>query len=98
MPEVSCIHPDCAARMPRRVNYCPYCGASQVREAMVMPAKAGANASPRMTVPVPTPTPAPAQAAPAREPAQATKRESRSGGLGFWIVALLVVFSFWISL
>lgn len=85
MPHVACIHPDCAARMPRRVNFCPACGAAQsVQERAPLPVQR----------PRPASIPVPAKAQP---PASPPAKPERRTGIGFWIVALAVVFSFWLS-
>lgn len=44
------------------------------------------------------PNPTPARAPTAHGTTPVPVKESGRGGIGFWIVALLVVFSFWISL
>jgi hypothetical protein len=92
MPDVRCIHPDCAARMPRRVNFCPACGARQSVEApraVSPPQRPAARAAPATTAPMPAArTPAPP--VPARQ-------AGRRSGIGFWIVALALMFSVWLS-
>jgi anti-sigma factor RsiW len=93
MPEVSCSHPDCLARMPRRVNFCPVCGARQEAKALprVLPVRAVAEAPPAPAVrSAPTVPVAPA----ARVKVPAPERKT---GIGFWIVALAVMFTFWLS-
>lgn len=81
MQAIRCSHPDCTARMPRRVNFCPWCGARQVREEVKRP----------VAQPVPVAVPAPPRRQPVPAPAE------RKTGIGFWIVALAIVFSFWLS-
>ncbi|MEX5748639.1 hypothetical protein [Massilia sp. X63] len=73
-----CIGPQCGRLMPRRVNFCPWCGtAQQAAPAEPGVATGAAMAAPVLTKPprpmmppTPTPTPAPT-AAPAPAPAAA---------------------------
>jgi hypothetical protein len=61
-----CIHAACARTMPRRVNFCPYCGTAQLAN-LAKPAASVAGAEPR--APAPVATPAPAAWQPASAPA-----------------------------
>lgn len=72
-----CIGPHCGRLMPRRVNFCPWCGTAQ-QAVQPVPAKPPAEppratpaaaapfpaAAPAAPVPTPTPTPAPATSPP----------------------------------
>jgi hypothetical protein len=65
-----CIQAACARPMPRRVDFCPYCGSAQ-HEGALRPAAAVAGAPPPARMPTPTPEPlgepaAEASAAPAQ--------------------------------
>ena len=87
MPGSLCVHPDCAARLPRSVDFCPYCGTRQ-RIAAVSPLP------PPTPVPKPRPGPTPA---PVPAPKPAVAAPEKKGGIGFWLVALALMFSFWLS-
>ena len=94
-----CIHAACARPLPRRVNFCPYCGTGQ-HDGVVNPAHVEkpvqaqyveseaappvlAAASPLPVVP---PEPVPAAPPPRREPVR----------MRYWLIALLSLWLIWL--
>jgi len=68
-----CVAPQCGRMMPRRVNFCPWCGAGQGAVQSAPPVLAKTPAPVAAAVPVPMPAPPPVQAPPpAPAPASAT--------------------------
>jgi len=70
-----CVGPQCGRMMPRRVNFCPWCGAGQGAVQPAPPLLAKTPAPAAAAVPVPVPAPPPVQPAftppPAPTPASA---------------------------
>ena len=66
-----CIGPHCGRLMPRRVNFCPWCGTAQQAVQPVTPVLAKAPAAAPTAAPLPAPTivPTPAPPVPAAGPA-----------------------------
>jgi hypothetical protein len=58
-----CIHAACARQLPRKVNFCPYCGTGQ-HAGVDKPS----HAAPKVVMPAPPPQPAPAAAVPPAPP------------------------------
>jgi hypothetical protein len=94
-----CVHAACARALPRRVNFCPYCGTGQ-HAGVGQPAPAiAAEEAPR---------PPPAAAAPditlAKGPAQPTPRvaapapppQRQPVRLRYWLLALAALWLIWI--
>jgi hypothetical protein len=99
-----CIHAGCARPLPRRVNFCPYCGAAQ-REGVAKPVHASAN--PERPFVAPAPTAAPAAAPAAQEPAPHAAPQPAPRGaaaapprrqplrLRYWLLALAALYLVW---
>jgi hypothetical protein len=105
-----CIHAACARPLPRRVNFCPYCGTGQ-HAGVDKPA----HAAPKVATPPPVPAPeivtvaalvpapepspplAPAPAAP--RPAQVTAKPPRREPvrLRYWALAFALLWGIWIT-
>ncbi|MCC2971056.1 hypothetical protein [Massilia sp. IC2-476] len=58
-----CIGPHCGRLMPRRVNFCPWCGTAQAAQPVVAPLTPPVLAKPPAETPRPVPPPVLAQAA-----------------------------------
>jgi hypothetical protein len=90
MAGFQCKHSGCGARWPRRVNFCPLCGASQVEPAPAPPPRQAA---------APPQRPKAVTASPPRQTVTVSSAKAREprGGIGFWIVALALMFSVWLT-
>jgi hypothetical protein len=102
-----CVNGACARPLPRRVNFCPFCGASQRTglprpgDAPVSIVKPAPRPVPAAAAPAPAPalaTPAPAAAAAgsrAAAPARVPQREPVR--LRYWLLALGLLWLIWIT-
>lgn len=100
-----CIHAACARQLPRRVNFCPYCGTGQhagvdkpthvlVKPVPVAAPVAAAPPSPPPAAPrpPPAPPPQPARAGLAARPPQREPIKTR-----YWILGLLLLWGIWVT-
>jgi hypothetical protein len=100
-----CIHAACARPLPRRVNFCPYCGTGQHAGVMkpahvVKPAEVPYVAPPVLEKAVAPPPPEKVEPAAAQPPpraaAQARPPGPRPVRLRYWVLALTVLWAIWI--
>ncbi|MDB5933002.1 MAG: hypothetical protein JWQ01_346 [Massilia sp.] len=103
-----CVNGACTRSLPRKVNYCPYCGTSQ-NTGLPRPADAAGTPAVSIAKPVPLPPippapppipqpPAPAAAAPpprAAVPSRPPQREPVR--LRYWLLALGVLWLIWVT-
>lgn len=104
-----CVNGACARALPRRVEYCPYCGTSQ---STGLPRPGNAAAPPPVPVARPAPIPAsmqmpaapapvpPTPAAPAQPPRAATPAPPPQRDpvrLRYWLLALGALWLIWIT-
>lgn len=74
-----CIGPHCGRLMPRRVNFCPWCGTAQQA---VQPVPAKPPAEPPRATPAPSPAPTPAPSAPPQAQSQPQPQPPPQPGRG----------------
>ena len=99
-----CVNGACVRSFPRRVNYCPFCGASQ---STGLPRPNDAAAAPIISMvkreaprvaptaaPIPAPQPAPAPPVRAAAPARPPQREPVR--LRYWLLALGALWLIWV--
>jgi hypothetical protein len=108
-----CVNGACARQLPRRVNYCPFCGTSQ-STGLPRPGDAAAPAPVSIAKPAPqsAPQPVPMAAAPApsavQPPQAAPAPAARAAGparppqrepvrLRYWLLALGVLWLIWVT-
>jgi hypothetical protein len=102
-----CVNGACARPLPRRVNYCPYCGTSQ---STGLPRPGDAAAPPPVSIAKPAPPqPPPVAAAPAAVPppptapappraaAPARPPQREPVRLRYWLLALGLLWLIWIT-
>jgi hypothetical protein len=106
-----CVNGACVRPLPRRVNYCPYCGISQstgllrpADTAAAVPAAAPvsfAKPAPAAPAPAAAPVPSPPKAAPTASPPRATvparPPQREPVRLRYWLLALGILWLIWIT-
>jgi hypothetical protein len=104
-----CIHAACARPLPRRVNFCPYCGTGQ-HDGVVNPAHVARPvqaqyieaemALPAVAAPLPEAPPEPVPAAPTPPPprayAAASPPRREPVRMRYWLIALLALWLIWL--
>lgn len=97
-----CIHAACARPLPRRVNFCPYCGTGQhagvMRPSHVPAPKPPPPQAPPLVAEKAPPPPAPPTPQPTRidpKPAPPPRREPVR--LRYWLLALALLAAVWIT-
>ena len=100
-----CVNGVCVRPLPRRVNYCPYCGTSQ-SPGLPRPADAAAPAAAPVSFAKPAPVspapaaasaPPPAPARPAAAPRAAVPAQRAPVRLRYWLLALGLLWLIWIT-
>ncbi|HEU4376585.1 MAG TPA: hypothetical protein VFS02_24030 [Telluria sp.] len=101
-----CINGACARALPRRVEYCPYCGTSQ---STGLPRPDNVATPPPVSIAKPTPIPVSMQMPPAAPPAPAPAvpppRVARAAAppqrepvkLRYWLLALAALWMIWMT-